>query len=497
MDIRSAIPDDRQEVKDVASDREKVKLVVNKKNTWKGVSDFFSSLRLATLLFIFLAVGSILGTVIPQNQDPSIYIKEYGEEGYDWLRYLGFTDLYHSWWFVSLMGLLFMNLVVCTYRRFPAFWKSLFHEKKNVSDSFLSNLKNNKEINCGITLKEAEGRITNLFKKRRYKVSIHTEKGGTIIYASKGILGKIGSQVAHLGIPIILIGTIIGSIFGFKDFAAIYEGNTVSIPQGNFSIRVDKFWIDYYPNDMGVKDFFSALTVLENGKEVLKKTVEVNDPLVYKGIWFYQSTYGLAWNVLKKARLLVRERDTKKQVADIIVNWNEDYQVQGIDLKVKVISFVADFAYDQHEKQVYTKSVEHNNPAVQVEIYEKGVLKARPWIFYNYPGLFIPEDPKYYLELVGYESPQYTGLQVAKDPGVPVVWVGCGFLTAGLLLSSFIFHKRIWVKIRDTQKSVFIHVGGNTNKNQFVFEREFENLIEEIKSPGHKSPEHIEKWEVS
>lgn len=490
------MPDERQEVKDVASDRGKVTTVVRKKNTWRGVSDFFSSLRLATLLFIFLAVGSILGTVIPQNENPAVYVEEYGEKGYEWLRYLGFTNLYHSWWFVSLMGILFTNLVVCTYRRFPAFWKSLFYEKKNVSDSFLSNLKNNKEINCGITLREAEGRVAGILKRKRYKVSIHTEKGGTIIYASKGILGRVGSQVAHLGIPIILIGTIIGSIFGYKDFKAIYEGATVSIPQGDFSIRVDKFWIDYYPNDMGIKDFFSALTVLENQKEVLKKTIEVNDPLVYKGIWFYQSSYGLSWDTIKRARFLVKERDTKKEIAEVIVNWQEDYKISGTDLKVKVISFVADFAYDPQRKEVYTKSLEHNNPALQVEIYERGVLKARPWIFYNYPGLFIPEDVRYYLEFVGYDAPSYTGLQIAKDPGVPVVWTGCGFLTVGLLLSSFIFHKRIWIKIKDTQKSVFIHVGGNTNKNQFVFEREFESLIEEIKSPGQKSPERIEKWEV-
>jgi len=39
------------------------------------------------------------------------------------------------------------------------------------------------------------------------------------------------------------------------------------------------------------KDYKSTLTVLENGQPVLNKTIEVNDPLTYKGYAFYQARY--------------------------------------------------------------------------------------------------------------------------------------------------------------------------------------------------------------
>ncbi len=58
----------------------------------------------------------------------------------------------------------------------------------------------------------------------------------------------------------------------------------------DFSIRCNSFAIDFYPNGMP-KEYTSSLTVLENGREVLTKTIEVNDPLTYKGITFYQSSY--------------------------------------------------------------------------------------------------------------------------------------------------------------------------------------------------------------
>ena len=52
--------------------------------------------------------------------------------------------------------------------------------------------------------------------------------------------------------------------------------------------------------------------VLENGKEVLKKTIEVNDPLTYKGLTFYQSSYGPAGDPVYQFR--VKNRATGETV---------------------------------------------------------------------------------------------------------------------------------------------------------------------------------------
>ena len=42
---------------------------------------------------------------------------------------------------------------------------------------------------------------------------------------------------------------------------------------------------------MEIKDYKSILRVVENGKTMVTKTIEVNDALKYKGFVFYQSSY--------------------------------------------------------------------------------------------------------------------------------------------------------------------------------------------------------------
>src|SRR2546428_2260202 len=103
--------------------------------------EFFSSLKLAIFLMIVLAILSTVGTVIQQGERPEVYIKEYGEQAYVWFSRLGFTDIYHQWWFSSVLVLLCINSLTCFHQRFPAIWRSIRQDKVNVSVPFIQNLK--------------------------------------------------------------------------------------------------------------------------------------------------------------------------------------------------------------------------------------------------------------------------------------------------------------------------------------------------------------------
>ena len=122
----------------------------------------------------------------------------------------------------------------------------------------------------------------------------------------------------HLGCIGILVGSICASetghrmqeqLFGKYKIRSgrmlIHEGQktnvaTVSSHHGAFELPfelgLDDFRIDYYEpgNDSGPlmpKDFFSDLSVIKDGKVVLKKTIEVNHPLHYGGYCFYQHDF--------------------------------------------------------------------------------------------------------------------------------------------------------------------------------------------------------------
>ncbi|WP_447974258.1 cytochrome c biogenesis protein ResB [Nitrospira sp. Kam-Ns4a] len=452
---------------------------------WAEVSaelvEFFASIKLAMFLFLVLAMTATIGTVIQQGERPDVYIKEYGEEAYRWFLRLGFTDVYHTWWFTSLLALLCINSLTCFYKRFPAIWRSMMQDKVNVALPFIQTLKHTAALHVpGSKEQVAEG-IAQALAEKGYRVLARNDPQETTLYATKGIMGRVGAHMAHLSATVIVLGGLIGSYWGFQEFGVCLEGQTYHIPKGNFDLRIDKFWIDYYDNG-AVKSYNSTLTVLDQGREALTKTITVNDPLVYKDIWFYQSSYGDAWDRIEMARINVKDKETDKVLATVDLEWQKEKQVDNLPLKLTLTDFVADFSFSSAEKKVFSKSVQHDNPAVRLAILERDALHATPWIFYHYPDLFEIQGSQYQFELVGYQPKKFTGLQITKDPGVTIVWIGSTMIVVGITLSSFIYHRRLWAKVIPWDGGVTVHIGGNTHKSQIDFQKEFSKLTERIKT---------------
>lgn len=351
-------------------------------------------------------------------------------------------------------------------------------DKVNVSLPFIKNLKQTTE--CSIPASKeivAEG-LVGLLAEKGYRVLAKNDPQEVTLYATKGIMGRVGAHMAHLSATVIVLGGLIGSYYGFQEFGVCLEGQTYHIPKGNFDLHVDKFWIDYHENG-SVKSYNSTLTVLEQGQKMATKTITVNDPLVYKGIWFYQSSYGDSWDRIDVARVNVKEKDTDKLVGTVDLEWQKEAQLDKLGLKLLMTDFVADFGFNSTDKKVYSKTAEHANPAIRLAITE-GSLQTSPWIFYHYPELFDIKGSKYAFELVGYQPKKFTGLQITKDPGVIIVWIGSTMIVVGITLSSFIYHRRLWAKVIPHDSGVTVHLGGTTHKSQIDFQKEFRKLTERI-----------------
>ncbi len=445
--------------------------------------DGLASLRLAVGLFITIAIVAAVGTVIPQGEPAERYVKEYGEIASWWFRALGLTDVYHTRWFAGLLVLLCVNSLTCFFKRFPAIWRSVRHDKISVSLPFLLGLKHHLKLEMEAEAKTVARGIAVTLAESGYQVSMGRSVNEGTLFASKGLMGRIGAHVAHLSIPVILLGGLVGAVLGFKDFGAGVEGETYYIAQGDFHLRVDRFWMDYYDTG-GVKSYNSTLTVIEQGKEVLTKTIRVNDPLEYKGIRFYQSSYGEAWDRVEKVRVLVSDGETGRVLRDVLLEWRKPTVLEDLGLTMAATEFVADFGFDPHKNTVISKSVEHRNPAVKVTIAEGDRIRAAPWLFHEFPDLIQVQGSKYRYELIGYMPRKFTGLQIAKDPGAWLVWTGSTMLVVGLTLSAFIYHRRIWVKLLPGEHGTTIHMGGSTHKSQIDFCREFAALSERIRCLG-------------
>jgi len=469
----------------------------------------FGSLKFTLFILFSLAIVSVIGTLLQQNQSLQFYIAEYGSKWTSLILHIGLEDMYHAWWFSMLLVFLVSNIIVCTIDRFPPKWKATLEAKVDVDAKFIKNLTNNHTIALQDEPQAAKEKIFNILHKKRYKIKEANNTEGVSLYASKGMIGRFGSDVVHVSLLLILVGVIVGSIFGFKDSGAFYEGEVTTIPVADFQfgidkswhgiplpkverqkkasaiqLKLDKFWIDYYETGQ-IKQYNSVLTVSDDGREVIKgKQIWVNAPLHYKGLTFYQSSYGLAYDRVKEAQFFLQDSKTKKAVGSPFqVDWNMPYDIPGTDYRIKVVSFVSDFAYDPTTKTIYPKSAEHNNPAINVEIYKKdGKPVGSPWLFYNMPELFtqIPGS-NYELVFSGYKGIVYTGLSINRDPGTVIVWSGATLMILGCLMAFFIFHKRVWVHVRKGRNETEVHLGGMINKNKFTFEQELLEIVESIR----------------
>ena len=105
-------------------------------------------MKLTVVLLLSIAGTSILGTLIPQNQDPAAYFRAYGEFVYRLFDVLDIFDMYHSWWFQFLLLLLTLNIVVCSIDRISATWKIVFVKNPSFNLSRFRNL-SQKEMFAG------------------------------------------------------------------------------------------------------------------------------------------------------------------------------------------------------------------------------------------------------------------------------------------------------------------------------------------------------------
>src|SRR5213592_5115253 len=139
--------------------------------------EFFSSLKLAIFLMITLAILSTVGTVIQQGEQADVYIKEYGENAYWWFTKLGITDIYHQWWFTSVLVLLCINSLTCFHQRFPAIWRSIRQDKVHVTAAFIQNLKRSATVDLPAERSKVAEALGVAFAEQGYRVLVN--KGGT------------------------------------------------------------------------------------------------------------------------------------------------------------------------------------------------------------------------------------------------------------------------------------------------------------------------------
>jgi cytochrome c biogenesis protein len=386
--------------------------------------------------------------------------------------------MYHSLWFRAILVLLAINLIACSIRRIPAILSQVFRgpEAKELEDSMLRALPYVEKVRASAPSKK-EGEIQSYLRKwLKNPDRIETESAITL-YSEKGRFSRLGFPITHLSILIILIGGLLGSLYEFKGFVNILEGETVdqvffrvkdeevAKPLG-FKVRCDDFSLTYYDlpgrKEKHVKEYTSILTILDNGQEVLKQTIQVNHPLRYKGLAFYQSSYGAIHDV----SLGVQRKDKKEKTVLKLME-GETAPMPNSNTLIRILK--------------YAHQVHNFGEGVQVVLFKPNQEPRPFWLLKNFPQLDQQRGGEFFLTFEGFTEKEYTGLQVTRDPGVWIVWVGSGLMILGLIISFFFSHQRVWAKLPKSSEGEII-LAGSTSKNKVAFEKAFGQWVEEMRT---------------
>jgi len=448
---------------------------------------FFSSVKLALFLLFILAATSIIGTIIQQNQPFSSYVREYGQKTAELFQKLELTDMYNSWWFLSLLGLFAVNLIVCSLERIPNVIRLVRKNNLDIDPGRVAKMGLRKKITLPCSLDEAVDEVSDFLKQKGWQPARRAKEHGILIFAQKGAWTRFGVYIVHLSILVILLGAVIGSPtfakkvlnkpkFAFKGSIMIPESRQTeyiySLPGGEkidlgFAVRCNFFTIEYYSNGMP-KTYLSKVSVLENGKPVVLANgttewdLKVNKPLTYKGITFYQSSYQPYSDFLSLLRKKGVEREEKKIISG------------GRQIKT---------GFGKISFGILNQEV--RGEAVQRLKVWFGGDEADPSVFWIGNGQkAIIKRPSGEYELT-VKQLYATGLQVTKDPGVWFVYIGCGMMLFGLYVAFFMSHRKIYVLVSPGEgQGSTVLFAGSAHKNKLGFEKVFARFVDDFKQRG-------------
>jgi cytochrome c biogenesis protein len=454
---------------------------------------------------------------------------------FNFLTFLEIHDPYRSWWYQILLGLLSLSLFACILDRLPIVIRSMRISPPRDSVE-IEKMPSAKKLNVSRLPDQVRRSMPPFFSYREEKHGDEIRLAG-----QRSALGYIGPILAHIGMLGLVLGGIISSLGGYNTQVAGLPGEVVKDSSFDFSVRIDSFMITYHPlgigqyvlvdnnqigkivdrgkgelfkvevspeegviqveaieasrlrnqfdiqNDRGnIKSYITILTVLENEQEKLTKRIEVNHPLRYKGFRFYQASFDpdhpRVESSIDSAQIVIKSAADGAVIDTAQLRFGVPLRLpDGNDLVLA--RFLPDFRLEGNKP--VSASAQMRNPAVLLEVRQNDQELYHQWAFLRADFPHTASAATYSFSAGGVfgfsSSITYpTILEVNKNPGSWIIWLGFILCTVGLALAFYLTPQRLWVVIRNNQKGSIVHIAGSTTRNPDLFRQRFEHWIEQI-----------------
>ncbi len=418
--------------------------------------NFFASVKLSVILLLTLALTSVIGTLIPQHKQASQYLQQYGEFWHGIFQTLNVYDMYGSWWFQLLLTLLMVNIVVCSIERLSATWKIIFPEKPVYRAERFEKSSSRKSFESGDTPENLQKPLSEYMNAHFRHCRVETMKNGYRIYGEKGRWTRLGAYIIHLSILLLALGVLISSLFGYEGHMNLPVGETADTMKLrhsdasvalDFSLRCDDFSVAHYPNGTP-KEYRSELAIIENGEVVENKSLIVNSPIRYKGFNIFQSTYG---RIPGETFTLIFTDNTSGLQVSKKASMGEEIALPGGKGTITVEDYANNFNFRGH-----------NLGPTYLSMLTPPSGNPRPLILpVEHANFDRMRQGEFTIHVDNVAYRYYTGLQISRDPGIPVVYTSFAIMILGFLITFYMAHRQICIEaFRSDEKSTSITVSG-------------------------------------
>lgn len=403
------------------------------------------SVRTALVLILLLTAATFAGTMIiqlptnipPGSTDHVQWLEKIRPRFGIWtdtLALLGLFTVFRSWWYQLLVVALLLSVGACSIHRWRVITREVFHPHVRVAATLFER-PGTDAANVAADGRTAASELRRILAARGQRVIAEEREGRVHLYADRHRYARFGSLVGHVSLAVLLVTAAVGSRVGWSDDGFVVpEGSTRDVGIDGLSVRVDSFVTESYPTGQP-KDFRSEVVLLSDGAEVARKTVRVNDPLEHNGIRFYQSFFGPA------AQLRVSDGGGNVVLDDgVALAWRTDgdrpvgyVRLARQDVTAYVIApstgGKGDALISPGEMRLEIYQGASDRPVKMETIAQGEGIQAAGLTF-----TFVREQ-------------QFTGLRVARDPTLPLIWLSSSLLVLGMTAVLCFPSRRLWALV--------------------------------------------------
>ena len=415
------------------------------------VLNWLSSLKVAILLLLVIAIACAAGTLIPQQESDQFYYENFNKNPFlgiingNILILFELNHVYTSFWFLFLLIWLGLALAVCSFRRQLPILKSALEWIDYKSPRQIAKLSISQTI------------VTNNHSKSLEKIRINLKTQGWNIRetdgriaARQGVIGRVGPILIHLGLILLMIGATYGSLNGKTIEKFLAPGRSIDLLNNNkekgLTIKLENFQIERDPQGRA-EQYRSIVNIIDPDGNNQSKEISVNYPLRYKGLTLYQADWSLAAITIKI------ENSPKLQIPiELIPELGE--QIWGTIIPTKKDG--QDPILVTVNSELGPVSIFDSDGTFLTNLTPNKEIKVKDTLIKIIN--IIPSS----------------GLLLKHDPGVPLVYTSFAIILMGGSLS-LISTKKIWV-LHEEGKSM-IYIGGISNRNLSGLTKELPKFI--------------------